>query len=96
MVFETLQILSGLIDKDRVALMKKYEDRLIKACNLSTPTDTIVEFIVAAEQFNLKNLLSTAIRTARNCNRTIQRSARYNEISDKSKLEIYEQQRLFC
>lgn len=95
MVFETLQILSGLIDKDRVALMKEYEDRLIKAYNLSTPTNTIVEFIVAAEQFNLKNLLSTAIRTARNWNRTIQKSARYNEISDKSKLEIYEQQRLF-
>lgn len=45
MVFETLQILSGLIDKDRVALMKEYEDRLIKACNLSTPTDTIVELL---------------------------------------------------
>lgn len=54
MVLETLQILSGLIDKDRVALMKEYEDRLVKACNYSLGKDKLVEFIVAAEKSAFK------------------------------------------
>lgn len=92
MVLETLQILSGLIDKDRVALMKEYEDRLVKACNYSLGKDKIVEFKVPAEKFNLKNLLSNAIGVARQCHRyDIQDSERYHDISDESKLRIYEQ-----
>lgn len=97
MVLETLRILSGMIDKERTALMKEYEDRLVMACNhRSLSIDTIVELIVAAEKFNLKNLLSTAISIARSYNRiTIRQSIRYNEMSDKSKLAIYEKQFIF-
>lgn len=49
MVFEILQIFSGLIDKDRVVLMKEYEDRFIKVCNFSMFINIIVEFIVVVE-----------------------------------------------
>lgn len=61
MVFETLHILSGLIEKDRIALLKEYEDILVKDCTYHRGTDTIVEYVIAAEKFNLKNLLSKAI-----------------------------------
>lgn len=90
MVFETLHILSGLIEKDRIALMKEYEDRLIRNCNYGMGTATIVEYVIAAEKFNLKNLLSEAIEIAREYyDGTIQQSERYYEISDKSKREIH-------
>lgn len=92
MVFETLHILSGLIEKDIIALMKEYEDRLVKDCTYYRGEDTIVEYVIAAEKFNLKNLLSKAIECARNCyEETIQQSERYYEISDKSKREIHKQ-----
>lgn len=92
MVFETLHILSGLIEKDRIALMKEYEDRLVKDCTYYRGEDTIVEYVIAAEKFNLKNLLSKAIECARNCyEETMQQSERYYEISDKSKREIHKQ-----
>lgn len=92
MVFETLHILSGLIEKDRIALMKEYEDRLVKDCTYHKGLDTIVEYVIAAEKFNLKNLLSKAIECARYYyGTTIHKSKRYFEISDKSKREIYKQ-----
>lgn len=91
MVLETLHLLNGLIDRDRVALMKEYEDRLVKACSQGKVTpNSIVEFIVAAEQFDLKNLLSSAIKAARSYQRVIQSSARFNEMTDKSKFKIYD------
>lgn len=90
MVLETLHILSGLTEKDRIALMKEYEDRLVKDCTYGKGTDTIVEYEIAAEKFNLKNLLSKAIEIARKYHdSTIQQSERYYEISDKSKREIH-------
>lgn len=90
MVFETLHILSGLIEKDRIALMKEYEDRLIRNCNYGMDTDTIVEYVIAAEKFNLKNLLSKAIEiTQEYYDGTIQQSERYYEISDKSKRKMH-------
>lgn len=90
MVFETLHILSGLIEKDRIALMKEYEDRLVKDCTYHRGKDTFVEYIIAAEKFNLKNLLSKAIESARNFyGETIQQSERYYEISDKSRREMH-------
>lgn len=93
MVFETLDILSGLIEKDRIALMKEYEDRLVKDCNYQRDTDTIVEYVIAAEKFNLKNLLSKAIESAKRYHgKTIQQNKRYYEISDKSKREIHKQE----
>lgn len=93
MVLETLHILSGLVDKERTALMKEYEERLVNVCNYRLlDTDTVVELMIASEKFNLKNLLSTAIFVARNGHRhAIQESARYYEISDESKLRIYKQ-----
>lgn len=92
MVFETLNILSGLVEKDRIALMKEYEDRLVKDCTYYRDTDIIVEYVIAAEKFNLKNLLSKAIESARRCNKEpIQQGERYYEISDKSKREIHKQ-----
>lgn len=96
MVFETLHILSGLIEKDRIALLKEYEDRLVKDCTYHRGTDTIVEYVIAAEKFNLKNLLSKAIESARHsapCGNRIEESERYFEISDKSKHEIHKQQK---
>lgn len=90
MVLETLHILSGLTEKDRIALMKEYEDRLVKDCTYGKGTDTIVEYVIAAEKFNLKNLLSEAIEiTQEYYDGTIQQSERYYEISDKSKREIH-------
>lgn len=98
MVFETLHILSGLIEKDRIALLKEYEDRLVKDCTYHRGTDTIVEYVIAAEKFNLKNLLSKAIESARYMycapfGNRIEESERYFEISDKSKHEIHKQQK---
>lgn len=70
--------------------MKEYEDRLVNDCILEGDTDTIVEYVIAAEKFNLKNLLSKAIESAKRYHRkTIQQSKRYYEISDKSKREIH-------
>lgn len=95
MVFETLHILSGLIEKDRIALMKEYEDRLVKECTYRRGKDTFVEYIIAAEKFNLKNLLSKAIESARNFyGETIQQSERYYEISDKSRREMHKQTKI--
>lgn len=96
MVFETLHILSGLIEKDRIALLKEYEDILVKDCTYHRGTDTIVEYVIAAEKFNLKNLLSKAIESARYCapcGNRIEESERYFELSDKSKHEIHKQQK---
>lgn len=45
--------------------MKEYEDKLVKDCNYEEDTDTIVEYVIAAEKFNLKNLLSKAIESAK-------------------------------
>lgn len=93
MILETLHLLNGLIDKDRVALMKGYEDRLVTACNQRKVTPNgIVECIVAAEQFDLTNLLSSAIKAARYYQSTVQSSARFHEMSDKSKFRIYDSQ----
>lgn len=92
MVFETLHILSGLIEKDRIPLMNVYEDRLVQDCAYHRGTDTTVEYVIAAEKFNLKNLLSKAVECARNYyGATIHKSKRYFEISDKSKREIHKQ-----
>lgn len=33
MIFEILYLFNGLIDKDRVVLMKGYEDRFVIVCN---------------------------------------------------------------
>lgn len=91
MVLETLHLLNGLIDKDRVALMKEYEDRLVNACSQGKVTsNSIVEYIIAAEQFDLKKLLSSAIEAARSDRNSLRNSARFNEISDKSKFQIYD------
>lgn len=70
--------------------MKEYEDKLVKDCNYEEDTDTIVEYVIAAEKFNLKNLLSKAIESAKWYHRKkLQQSKRYYEISDKSKREIH-------
>lgn len=93
MVLETLHLLSGLMEKDRVAMLKEYENRLVIACNQRKVTpNSIVECIVAAEQFDLKNLLSTAIKAARSHPSAVQSSGRFHEISDKSKFKIYDTQ----
>lgn len=96
MVLETLHLVNGLMEKDRVAMLKEYENRLIIACNQRKVTpNSIVEFIVAAEQFDLKNLLSSAIRAARSHQSAVQSSERFHEMSDKSKFKIYDTQGLF-
>lgn len=93
MVLETLHLLSGLMEKDRVAMLREYENRLVIACNQRKVTpNSIVECIVAAEQFDLKNLLSTAIKAARSHPSAVQSSGRFHEISDKSKFKIYDTQ----
>lgn len=93
MILETLHLLNGLIDKDRVALMKEYEDRLVIACNQRKVTpNSIVECIVAAEQFDLTNLLSSAIKAARYHQSAVQSSARFHEMSHKNKFRIYDSQ----
>lgn len=90
MVLETLNILSGLNDKERTELMKTYEGSFVNACkSRSLAPDTVVELIVAAEKFNLQNLLSHAIRKARDISKyLIRESSLYNKMSNKSKLEI--------
>lgn len=72
MVLETLHLLNGLMEKDKVAMLKEYENKLVIACNQHKVTpNSIVEFIVAAEQFDLTNLLWSAIRAARSHQNTI-------------------------
>lgn len=91
MVLETLHLLNGLMEKDKVAMLKEYENKLVIACNQHKVTpNSIVEFIVATEQFDLTNLLSSAIRAARSHQNTVQFSARFHEMSDKSKFKIYD------
>lgn len=47
---------------------RKYEDRLIKACDdKAISTDNLVEFIIAGEKLKLDKLLSSAITLASKC-----------------------------
>lgn len=92
MVFEILYILSGFIEKDRIVLLKEYEDRFVKDCIYYRGIDIIVEYVIVVEKFNFKNLFLKVIESVRYCvfcGNWIEESEWYFEILDKSKYEIY-------
>lgn len=73
-------------------VFRKYEDRLIKACDdKAISTDNLVEFIIAGEKLKLDKLLSSAITSASKCSsRSLKNQKRYKEITDVTKSKINE------
>lgn len=90
-VLETFEFLIGSCDKES-GVFRKYEDRLIKACDdKAISTDNLVEFIIAGEKLKLDKLLSSAITLASKCySRSLKNHVRYNAISEDTKNKINE------
>ncbi|XP_062569335.1 uncharacterized protein LOC134231387 [Saccostrea cucullata] len=81
-------------DKDK---MKKCEERLVAICEkasqdppkIGTLTrETILDYIIAAERFNLERLLSSAIEVASKCYSSLIYEDKYKEISKSTQYEI--------
>lgn len=74
-------------------LMTEIESTLTNVCKdydkYKLTCEQLVDIIIAAERYKLQTLLSSAIELASKCTRSYwDNNPRYNEISDKTKLEI--------
>lgn len=87
---ETLELYCGMNDKERQQLITDYERNLTNAWNASKITkDNLFECIIAGEQYNLKNLLSEAIKHASKCvSHTLYGEPRFNNISFETRVKI--------
>lgn len=96
-VLETFEFLSCMNDEDGSDVMRKYEDRLIDACNRADILmKNLVDFIIAGEKLDLENLLSSAITLASKCSSSSLRiQKRYKEISEDTKNKINEKRVTF-
>lgn len=87
------------MDDKESRVLRKYEDRLIKACTdtaTSISANNLVEFIIAREKLKLDNLLSSAITLASKCSsKSIKNHIRYKEISEDTKNKINEKRVTF-
>ncbi|XP_062590741.1 uncharacterized protein LOC134252316 [Saccostrea cucullata] len=80
--------------------METCENRLVANCKLfikeasskiveTFSKETIIDYIIAAERYELKNLLSCAVELASKCNSTgFKNGCKYNEITSLTKYEI--------
>lgn len=91
-VLETFEFLSGMNDKDKSEVIRRYKDRLINACgDAAISRSNLVEFIIAGEKLKLGKLLSSAITLASKCkSKSLIEQSRYKEISKDTKNKINE------
>lgn len=77
-------------DKDTSKLTKNYESHLTKAFDTGKiTTDDLLECIIAGEQYNLKNLLSKAMKLASACeSKVLFKNPRFNKISCDTRVKI--------
>lgn len=87
-VLETFEFLIGTCDKES-GVFRKYEDRLIKACDdKAISTDNLVEFIIAGEKLKLDKLLSSAITLASKCYSRSLKKTMYDTMLSPKTLKI--------
>lgn len=89
-VLETFEFLCGMNDEDGSNVTRKYEDRLIIACeNATISKSNLFEFIIAGEKMKLDELMSSAITLAFKCNsRSLKKHILYKDISENTKNKI--------
>lgn len=96
-VLETFEFLRGMNDEDGSNVIRKYEDRLIIACeNATISKSNLFEFIIAGEKMKLDKLMSSAITLASKCNsRSLKKHILYKDISENTKNKINEKRVTF-
>lgn len=89
-VKETMDLHFGMNDRDTSKLTKDYESHLTKAFDTGKiTTDDLLECIIAGEQYNLKNLLSKAIKLVSALeSRVLFKNPRFNKISCDTRVKI--------
>lgn len=96
-VLEAFEFLSGSNDKDKGGAIRKFEDRLINACEVAAISrSNLVEFIIAGEKMKLSKLSSSAITLASKCkSKSLKDQKRYKEISKNTRSKINEKRVTF-
>lgn len=96
-VLEAFEFLSGSNDEDKGGAIRKFEDRLINACEVAAISrSNLVEFIIAGEKMKLSKLSSSAITLASKCkSKSLKDQKRYKEISKNTRSKINEKRVTF-